>query len=762
MSSLPVVPDFPDGLSEERDELSPLVTFDQARRRRQLRAVKRARVSSVGDGNGGGQGDQGDNGGGPWRPVSISEVVHAIRRTRTRSMARSRGSSESSESGAMSEAGTSLPTASTLDLTAPRWENPFRPRNPTKEASNVRGLPEGHGDQGDFSGIQGGAGPTIAVIRQQPQPSSTPAQANDPSAQQPPSQQAPPRPPAALDPDLVDLGDGVAGSFCCHPQRFGHRITALVLMCLLGFGSYFCFDNPGALQEEIKDTMHVTTYQFANLYSWYSWPNVILPFVGGYLMDSVFGIRIGTVIFAVFIILGQLLFAIGALMGNFGMMQMGRFTFGIGGESLAVAQNTYAVTWFQGKELNMVFGFQLSVARIGATVNFQIMAPLFDYLNSHMTNSQSALGYTLLIGGSTCIMSLMCAVGLGWMDKRAEVLVREPLKEREKKKTKGKKKEEQPVMKPMDIFGFPPIFWLLSVICLAYYAAIFPFISLGQVFFMKKFQYDKANANMINGLIYLLSGPASPALGILVDKTGRNVMYCFLSILITLLCHMVLAFSYINPYIAIVIMGLGYSLLASALWPIAALIIPEHQLGSAYGLMQAIQNLGLGVVTLVAGDIVDRHGYLWLELFFMAWLVVGMICIVAIYALDMKGNGYLNMGISARAAYDAEVEAKKAEEAARAKAAKQRLAIDRPRTGSELRNRYLCRIGAVLPPHLGHGGLNVISNADGTERPMNNRPGINSINNIRPSLRLRVGPVNEEDEQNIVQFEEPTPSTSQA
>ena len=60
--------------------------------------------------------------------------------------------------------------------------------------------------------------------------------------------QAPPRPPAALDPDLVDLGDGVAGSFCCHPQRFGHRITALVLMCLLGFGSYFCFDNPGALQ----------------------------------------------------------------------------------------------------------------------------------------------------------------------------------------------------------------------------------------------------------------------------------------------------------------------------------------------------------------------------------------------------------------------------------------------------------------------------------------------------------------------------------
>ena len=130
-------------------------------------------------------------------------------------------------------------------------------------------------------------------------------------------------------------------------------------MCLLGFGSYFCFDNPGALQREIKDTMDITTYDFANLYAWYSWPNVILPIVGGYLMDSVFGIRLGTIIFAVFIILGQIMFAIGGYMKTFAFMEVGRFIFGIGGESLAVAQNTYAVAWFKGKELNMVFGFQV-------------------------------------------------------------------------------------------------------------------------------------------------------------------------------------------------------------------------------------------------------------------------------------------------------------------------------------------------------------------------------------------------------------------
>ena len=61
-----------------------------------------------------------------------------------------------------------------------------------------------------------------------------------------------------------------------------------------------------------------------------------------------------------FSISGQVIFAGGGLLGSFTIMQIGRFVFGIGGESLAVAQNTYAVTWFKGKELNMVFGFQVT------------------------------------------------------------------------------------------------------------------------------------------------------------------------------------------------------------------------------------------------------------------------------------------------------------------------------------------------------------------------------------------------------------------
>ncbi len=90
-------------------------------------------------------------------------------------------------------------------------------------------------------------------------------------------------------------------------------------------GSYFCYDGPGALQDEITRDMRIDTAQFSALYAWYSWPNVILCFFGGFLIDRLFGIRLGAIIFSVFILAGQLVFALGALVNHFWLMNFGRF-----------------------------------------------------------------------------------------------------------------------------------------------------------------------------------------------------------------------------------------------------------------------------------------------------------------------------------------------------------------------------------------------------------------------------------------------------
>ncbi len=112
------------------------------------------------------------------------------------------------------------------------------------------------------------------------------------------------------------------------PTKPFFRYFALIFMCMLGFGSYFCYDNPAALQDHFKKDLKITTATFTAFYSWYSWPNVVLSFLGGYLIDRVFGIRMGALLFGSLVFIGQLVFAFGAFKNISWVMDAGRFIFG--------------------------------------------------------------------------------------------------------------------------------------------------------------------------------------------------------------------------------------------------------------------------------------------------------------------------------------------------------------------------------------------------------------------------------------------------
>ncbi|XP_072111550.1 lysosomal dipeptide transporter MFSD1 isoform X2 [Mobula birostris] len=448
---------------------------------------------------------------------------------------------------------------------------------------------------------------------------------------------------------------GRVASALCDPQRGLHRFVVLALMCFLGFGSYFCYDNPAALQTQVMNDMHVNTFKFMELYAWYSWPNVILCFLGGFLLDRVFGMRLGTIIFSLFVCSGQVIVASGALLNAFWLMEFGRFVFGIGGESLAVAQNTYAVSWFKGKELNLVFGLQLSMARLGSTVNMNIM----EWIYSRAAVMVGCTGY------KTLGISLMIGE----------------------------------VIKLTDVKDFPRALWLIFVICVCYYVAVFPFIGLGKVFFIEKFNFSLKEASLINSIVYVISAPASPVLGIMVDKVGKNIFWVMFAVLMTLAAHMMLAFTFWNPWIAMCLLGISYSLLACALWPMVAFVVPEHQLGTAYGFMQSIQNLGLAVISIAAGSILDSKGYLLLEVFFCACLCVALMAVVLLYFVDLLSEGDLNVTAWKRSKLQAVAVA----EAAKGERIRQQqvedLAKIQPMNAFAVRNRYLSRLGAQLPEH---------------------------------------------------------------
>ncbi|XP_060053565.1 major facilitator superfamily domain-containing protein 1 isoform X3 [Erinaceus europaeus] len=390
----------------------------------------------------------------------------------------------------------------------------------------------------------------------------------------------------------------------CDPSRLAHRLVVLLLMCFLGFGSYFCYDNPAALQTQVKQDMQVNTTKFMLLYAWYSWPNVVLCFFGGFLIDRVFGIRWGTIIFSCFVCIGQVIFALGGIVNAFWLMEFGRFVFGIGGESLAVAQNTYAVSWFKGKELNLVFGLQLSMARIGSTVNMNLMGWLYSKIEALMgSTGHTTLGVTLMIGE---------------------------------------------VIKLTDVKDFSLPLWLIFLICVCYYVAVFPFIGLGKVFFIEKFGFSSQAASAINSVVYVISAPMSPIFGLLVDKTGKNIIWVLCAVAATLASHMLLAFTLWNPWIAMSLLGVSYSLLACALWPMVAFVVPEHQLGTAYGFMQSIQNLGLAIISIIAGMILDTRGYLFLEVFFIACVSLSLLSVVLLYLVNRAQGGNLNYSAKQR------------------------------------------------------------------------------------------------------------------
>lgn len=165
------------------------------------------------------------------------------------------------------------------------------------------------------------------------------------------------------------------------------------------------------MQEVFEQDLNITTTEFTLIYSVYSWPNVFLCFVGGFFIDRFFGIRMGTIIYLGVLLIGQLIFAAGGLLELYSLLICGRFIFGIGAESLAVAQNSYAVLWFKGKELNMVFGLQMSIARFGSTVNFWVMQPIYDWVHNYYPSR--TLGAVLLLATTTCVLSLISALILG-------------------------------------------------------------------------------------------------------------------------------------------------------------------------------------------------------------------------------------------------------------------------------------------------------------------------------------------------------------
>ena len=136
-------------------------------------------------------------------------------------------------------------------------------------------------------------------------------------------------------------------------------------------------------------------------------------------------------------------------------------------------------------------------------------------------NTAPALGWALLAASALALLSLLCSLLLAGLDSRraAHLAANHPRSEAAAEVTAAAAAR----ISLRDIRHFPPSFWLLCLATLTYYGSIFPFVSLAQSFFRTEFSFEEEAANFLVGLVYLVSAVASPALGWLLDRTGRQV-----------------------------------------------------------------------------------------------------------------------------------------------------------------------------------------------------------------------------------------------
>ena len=166
----------------------------------------------------------------------------------------------------------------------------------------------------------------------------------------------------------------------------------------------------------------------------------------------------------------------------------------------------------------MVFGFQLSFSRVGSSISFYLMLPIYEFVNRYQ-KGHIGLAIVILIASLTCVLSLISAIILAFMDKKNE-----------KQSNRVRAIEDDEKIRITDVKNFRLNFWILSLICVMYYLTIFPFVSLAQVFFKRKYNLTDDSANMVNSCVYIVAAVISPLCGFLVDKFGRNVMWISLGL----------------------------------------------------------------------------------------------------------------------------------------------------------------------------------------------------------------------------------------
>jgi MFS family permease len=361
-----------------------------------------------------------------------------------------------------------------------------------------------------------------------------------------------------------------------EPSRL-YRWIVLVFVSLAMFGNYYVYDCIAPIADLLSKQLGFSDANIGLLQAIYSIPNVIMVLVGGYIVDRI-GTRKGVFIFGTLCLAGAILTV---LSGRLAVMAAGRLVFGIGAESLIVAVTTAIAKWFRGKELSFAFGINLMIARFGTWLaqNSPTWAkPAYDNWRSPLLIS---------VGFATfCVTGAIVYWGMEvYAEKNFEL---------------GHAGATDKVV-ISDIYKFGLSYWYIVALCIVFYSAIFPFETFAIKFFMEAKGTSRELGGFLVSILTAFTMFGTPIFGLFVDKLGKRALLMMFGSMLLIPVYLMMAYTHISLYVPMAMMGVAFSLIPAVMWPSVAYIVDQSKLGTAYGLMTMIQNIGLAGLNLLVG-----------------------------------------------------------------------------------------------------------------------------------------------------------------
>jgi nitrate/nitrite transporter NarK len=337
---------------------------------------------------------------------------------------------------------------------------------------------------------------------------------------------------------------------------------------------------------------------------------LLMLFVGGIILDKM-GVRFTGILSCVLMLAGSAAVygaitytspdpmwsvpVLGTVKRQVVLAALGFAFFGIGYEMCGITVSKAIVRWFSGKEMALAMGLQVAMARLGTALALGF---------SPIIALNWGLPRPILIGVFCVGVGLIAYLYYCTMDRRLD-------------KDKGvetqnlaSQDDEKFHFSDMKLTIKNPGFWLITLLCLFYYSALYPFLDFATKLMISKYGVDSHLAGLIPAILPFTSIVLTPLFGGWCDKKGRGATMMVIGSVMLTLVLIVFAMPLKSSWIAVTLMcilGIAFSLLPAALWPAVPKIVPMKQLGTSYSIIYYIQNIGLMLIPVLIGKVLERN-----------------------------------------------------------------------------------------------------------------------------------------------------------